>query len=122
MSQSACPPFPPRYLEFHPTLNVCYVVNELASSILVYRFDEYRVFEALHGLENADNPSFVPTLEIIQEIGTVPSGFPKTFNTCGRIAMDPSGRWVLVSNRGHDSIAVYEVRFEGEIGQLRNVG
>lgn len=35
----------PRYLEFHPTLNICYLVNELASNVMVYRFDEYRALE-----------------------------------------------------------------------------
>ena len=109
---------------------------------MVFRFDESLVVEALHAIENDKkqnqsdaakngteksvsserNDKFVPTLEVLQEIHTVPIAFPKNANTCGRIAVDPSGKWVLVSNRGHDSIAVYQVRFEGEIGQLRNVG
>ena len=30
----------------------------------------------------------------------------------GRIAVHPSGRFVLCSNRGHDSVAVFQVEFE----------
>eukprot|EP00391_Amoebophrya_sp_Ameob2_P000599 CAMPEP_0179007778 /NCGR_PEP_ID=MMETSP0795-20121207/15348_1 /TAXON_ID=88552 /ORGANISM="Amoebophrya sp., Strain Ameob2" /LENGTH=481 /DNA_ID=CAMNT_0020702787 /DNA_START=325 /DNA_END=1771 /DNA_ORIENTATION=- len=116
----------PRYLEFHPQLDVCYVVNELASSIVVLRFDEYRVLEAFERLHNTV-PSVrdpkqlecAPCLEKIQEISTLPAAFPKNMNTCGRIAVDPSGKWVLVSNRGHDSIAVYQI-VEG--GLLINAG
>merc|ERR550532_2698987 len=29
----------PRYIEFHPTLPVCYVVNELSSEVSVFEFD-----------------------------------------------------------------------------------
>eukprot|EP00666_Eupelagonemidae_sp_cell4sb_P016021 gene16021-6395_t len=40
-----------------------------------------------------------PTLRHVQ------SAFPKRLNTCGRITVHTSGHYVLVSNRGHDSIA-----------------
>merc|ERR1719254_230951 len=40
-------------------------------------------------------------------------------NTCGRIAVHPSGMFVLVSNRGHDSITVFRVHREpGSAGLL----
>ncbi|CAD7961267.1 unnamed protein product [Amoebophrya sp. A120] len=109
----------PRYLEFHPKLDVCYVVNELSSSVLVFRFDELRVQEAF---ENAvlqpNNTNFQPALDKVQEISTLPEAFPKKLNTCGRICVDPSGKWVLVSNRGHDSIAVYPIN--KQTGKLCN--
>ena len=47
-------------------------------------------------------------------ISTLPKGFPGSMNTCGRLAVHSSGRYVLVSNRGHDSITVYEVGLTGE--------
>ena len=52
---------------------------------------------------------------------TIPDAFPKSLNTCGRITVDPSANFVLVSNRGHNSIAVFKVdRASG--GLLNNVG
>ena len=32
-------PHGPRYIEFHPTLDICYVVNELGSNATVFGFD-----------------------------------------------------------------------------------
>ena len=48
-------------------------------------------------------------LELVQMISTIPSGFPNALNTCGRITVHSTGRFVLVSNRGHDSICVLSV-------------
>jgi 6-phosphogluconolactonase (cycloisomerase 2 family) len=52
-------------------------------------------------------------------VGTRPHGpvtwavvtlaFPGQLNTCGRITCDPTGQTVLVSNRGHNSIATFKV-------------
>merc|ERR1719217_1382393 len=40
-----------------------------------------------------------------------------------RVAIHPSGRFVICSNRGHDSIAVFRVEPEAEIpGMLSQVG
>ena len=63
------------------------------------------------------------TLKLLQSIGTVPCAFPKKMNTCGRLALHKSGRFVLVSNRGHQSIAILRVIESGpQRGQLTNVG
>jgi len=118
----------PRYLEFHPKLNVVYCVNELANSIQVYRFDEYKALEVYKNKDSVDSVSN-STLESVQEISTVPNSFPKHMNTCGRVAVHPSGEWLLVSNRGHDSIAVYKISqgqgqgaSAGDHGRLVNMG
>jgi 6-phosphogluconolactonase len=63
------------------------------------------------------------TLRLVQSISTLPSAFPRTMNTCGRICVHKSGRFVVVSNRGHQSITVYRVRNQGpKHGELRTVG
>ena len=63
------------------------------------------------------------TLQFIQSISTIPSAFPRHLNTCGRIAIHTSGRYVLVSNRGHQSISILKVNESGPmIGQLSTVG
>lgn len=102
-------PAGPRYIEFHPKLNVAYVVNELGSSISVFEFDETRA-ACLQGGDTS------PTLVQVQTIEVVPTAFPRKLNTCGRLAISPDGRYVLVSNRGHDSIAVLKISMTAEVG------
>ena len=63
------------------------------------------------------------TLTLIQSIKTVPAAFCTTMNTCGRICVHKNGRFVIVSNRGHESIAIFRVRSKGPArGQLGLVG
>lgn len=63
------------------------------------------------------------TLRLIQSISTIPKAFPTTMNTCGRICVHKSGRFVVVSNRGHQSITVYKVKTKGsQRGELQLVG
>lgn len=63
------------------------------------------------------------TLTLIQSMKTIPSAFSTTMNTCGRICVHQSGRFVIVSNRGHESIAIFRVKSKGALrGQLQPVG
>lgn len=63
------------------------------------------------------------TLRLVQSIATIPSAFPNSMNTCGRICVHKSGRFVVVSNRGHQSITVYRVKSSGpKRGELATVG
>jgi 6-phosphogluconolactonase len=63
------------------------------------------------------------TLTLIQSIKTVPSAFSTTMNTCGRICVHKNGRFVIVSNRGHESLAIFRVKSNGpQRGQLSIVG
>lgn len=60
------------------------------------------------------------TLKLIQSIKTVPSAFPTKLNTCGRICVHQSGRFVIVSNRGHESITIFRVKqSQGNSGKCR---
>lgn len=73
--------------------------------------------------ENMDRFKGRSTLRLIQSISTIPAAFPTTMNTCGRICVHQSGRFVVVSNRGHESIAIYRVKSKGsERGELCTVG
>eukprot|EP00411_Alexandrium_monilatum_P065224 CAMPEP_0175533700 /NCGR_PEP_ID=MMETSP0096-20121207/23310_1 /TAXON_ID=311494 /ORGANISM="Alexandrium monilatum, Strain CCMP3105" /LENGTH=444 /DNA_ID=CAMNT_0016836457 /DNA_START=1 /DNA_END=1332 /DNA_ORIENTATION=+ len=101
----------PRYIEFHPTLPICYVVNELSSEVSVFRFDA-KTAERLIEASPEEVEQAAPTLRLVQTLSTIPEGFDGQLNTCGRIAVHPSGSFVLVSNRGHDSIAVFRVQYE----------
>merc|ERR1712050_228680 len=98
----------PRYIEFHPTLPVCYVVNELSSEVSVFEFDRAAAEDLIQrGQENAKGSK--STLRLVQTVRTIPDAFPGDLNTCGRICVHNSGQFVLVSNRGHNSIAVFRV-------------
>lgn len=92
----------PRHIDFHPTLPVAYLANELDSTIATYRWDQ-------------DKGTLVP-LQILPSL-------PETYfgnNTTAEIWVSPSGRHVYISNRGHDSIAIFAV--DPVSGLLRAAG
>ena len=86
----------PRHLAFHPGGRHAFVVNELSCSVTVYRFDP-------------DSGE----LTRLGSLSTLPLNY-MGFNTCAAIHVDPQGRFVYASNRGHDSIAVFEFDAESE--------
>eukprot|EP00567_Pseudictyota_dubia_P009467 CAMPEP_0197441044 /NCGR_PEP_ID=MMETSP1175-20131217/7409_1 /TAXON_ID=1003142 /ORGANISM="Triceratium dubium, Strain CCMP147" /LENGTH=535 /DNA_ID=CAMNT_0042971267 /DNA_START=64 /DNA_END=1671 /DNA_ORIENTATION=- len=116
----------PRYLEFHPTYNIAYVVNELSSTVAVFLVNKALLQEISNAKKNNEDLSKfkgMSTLKLIQSIRTVPSAFPTQMNTCGRICVHQSGRFVVVSNRGHESLAIFRVKHKGSSrGELRAVG
>jgi len=116
----------PRYFSFHPKYNIGYVVNELSSTVAVFEIDKSLLQEiAAASARKEDMTKFKgrSTLRLIQSISTIPSAFPTVMNTCGRICVHKSGRFVVVSNRGHQSIAIFRVRTKGpRRGELCAVG
>lgn len=88
----------PRHLALHPAGRFVYVINELDSTIAVYHYD------ALAG-----------TLDAAQTISALPSGFAQT-SFAADIHIEPSGRFLYASNRGHDSIAVFAI--DAETGRI----
>ena len=89
----------PRHLAWHPTLACAYVVNELDNTVLTCRFD-----------------AATGTLQGLQILSTLPECFVGNSRAAG-IAVSHDGRQVLASNRGADSIAVFEV--DAATGLLR---
>lgn len=79
----------PRHIAFHPALPLVFVANELDSTVTTLRF------AALDG-----------TLSVLDTRSTVPAGWSGT-NYPADIHVAASGRSVYVSNRGHNSIAVF---------------
>jgi 6-phosphogluconolactonase (cycloisomerase 2 family) len=82
----------PRHCVFHPTLPVLYVNNELDSTVSAYHWDA-----AAGRISGA------------QTLRTIPADFPAR-NTTAEIAVSPDGRFLYVSNRGHDSIAIFAIQ------------
>lgn len=63
------------------------------------------------------------SLQLVQSISTIPNAFPRKMNTCGRVCVHQSGHFVIVSNRGHESISIFRVHQNGpKRGHLKQVG
>ncbi|MEM8946525.1 MAG: lactonase family protein [Planctomycetota bacterium] len=89
----------PRHLTFHPHGRWLYSINELDSTLTVLSFDRQ-----------------TGTLTELQTIDTLPADFQSP-NTTAEVVVHPSGRYVYISNRGHDSTAAFAI--DGETGRLR---
>jgi 6-phosphogluconolactonase len=91
----------PRHFAFAPDGRTLYVINELDSTLSVYRYDGER-----------------GALDPVQTVSTLPEGFAGE-NACAHVVVSPDGRFVYGSNRGHDSIAIWAV---GEGGTVTSIG
>ena len=92
----------PRHLAFHPNGNYAYVNNEMGLTVSVFE-------------RNAASGA----LSIIQNISTVPEGTSHAQGaSTAEIAIHPSGKWLYVSNRGADTIAVYEINPDGKLTRI----
>lgn len=119
----------PRYIEFHPQFNIAYVVNELSSTVAVFEVDRDLLNEIYTASKTKEDIATKfkgrSTLRLVQSIKTIPRAFPTTMNTCGRMTVHKSGRYVVCSNRGHESITVFRVKQKGSTkrhGELQTVG
>jgi len=92
----------PRHIVFHPQLDIAYVSNEQGGSVTAYRFDKTS-----------------GSLQALPSVSTLPSGFSAR-NACAEIKIHPTGRFLYISNRGHDSIARFRV--DGRSGELTPLG
>jgi 6-phosphogluconolactonase len=99
---SAKPGSGPRHLAFHPKAPFAYCVNEMASTVDVLGWD-----------------SKTGTLTSIQNISALPEDFHGE-STAAEIVVDPTGRFVYSSNRGHNSIAMFAV--DSARGTLTSLG
>jgi 6-phosphogluconolactonase len=92
----------PRHFAFHPSGDYAYIINELDSTLSVFTYDKDR-----------------GTLKAQQTVSTLPSDSGGE-NTCADVHVIASGRFVYGSNRGHDSIAIFEV--DSATGELSCIG
>lgn len=93
----------PRHFVFHPTKPVGYVINELNATITVLDYDEQ-----------------LGKLTEKQTISTLPADYSGE-KSCADIHLSPDGRFLYGSNRGHDSIAVYQVGEDGTLQMIEYV-
>jgi 6-phosphogluconolactonase len=93
----------PRHLARHPRLRIAYLVSELANTVTVLTARPDGTFAA-RGI-----------------VSTLPAEFSGT-STAAHIALNSSGTRLYVSNRGHDSIAVFAIGADGGLTLLQHVG
>ena len=87
----------PRHIAFHPTLPLVFVANELDSTVATLRFDVER-----------------GALAPLDVHSTLPAKWTGS-NYPADIHVAPSGRTLYVSNRGHNSLAVFSVSASGAL-------
>jgi 6-phosphogluconolactonase len=91
-----CPPGSgPRHLAFSADGKFMYVLTELASTVLAYKY------------ENGETG-------LIQQISMLPSG-SAVKSTGAAIHISPDGKSIIASNRGADSLAVFDIKEDGSL-------
>jgi 6-phosphogluconolactonase len=92
----------PRHLALHPTLPYAYSAEELTSTV---------------GIFSIDNTG---GMTLVQDtVRSLPKEF-KEPNTSADIHTDPQGKFLYLSNRGHDAIAVFSI--QQSTGRLKLIG
>ena len=81
----------PRHFSLHPSGRFAYTNNELTCEVTAFSRD-----------------FTTGTLTAVQQISTLPADFDGRKSTA-ECLVHPNGRFLYVSNRGHDSIAVYSI-------------
>lgn len=91
----ATPGAGPRHLVFHPEKNIAYLFGELNSTVIVLAY-------------NPQDGSFTEK----QTVSTLPSDFSGE-NGGAAIRISKDGKFLYASNRGHNSIVVYQISEDG---------
>jgi len=98
----AAPGAAPRHFAFHPSVRYAYQCNEINSTVTSFGYD-----------------AATGRLDELEVQTTLPADFSER-NSTAEIQVAPSGRFVYVSNRGHNSIAIFAV--DQASGRLSPVG
>ena len=82
----------PRHFNFHPSGKYGYVINEMALTVTAFQW------EAKKGV-----------LKEIQTISTLPADADRKGASTAEVLVHPSGKWLYGSNRGHNTIALFNI-------------
>jgi 6-phosphogluconolactonase len=93
----------PRHIALHPTAPFAYVIGEIGDTMTALSLD------AATGRMTA-----------LDTVSTLPPGVDGDDSHCAEVAFGAGGRFLYGSNRGHDSLVVYEV--DAATGTLSVVG
>jgi len=94
----------PRHMAMHPSLDICYVSNELFNTVCVAQLDNSEPAES--------KPRLIPiqyesTLENREQVSYV-----------SEIKLSPDARFLYVSNRGDNSLAIFKVAADGKLTRV----
>ena len=92
----------PRHAAVHPNNRWVYMCEEKGNKVLYFDFDQE-----------------TGKLKALQELSTVPETVTG-YSDASEVSVDPTGQWVLVSNRYTDILSVY--RIDPLTGYLRVTG
>jgi 6-phosphogluconolactonase len=92
----------PRHMALHPDGGFAYVTDELSNTVGVYTIDK---------------TAALLSSSAVQNITTLPPGFTNT-STAADIHLSSNGKFVYVSNRGHNSIVSYKINADGTLKPL----
>lgn len=92
-----------RHIVFHPNRRFAYINTEYIGTVL-----------SCHWEPEAG------TLETFQILPTIPEDYVGNYSLSSEIEIHPNGRFLYVSNRGHDSLAIF--RIDEVTGKLTALG
>ncbi|WP_041736471.1 lactonase family protein [Dyadobacter fermentans] len=87
----------PRHLIIHPSGKRMFLLNELDATVTACSIDKKGVIKA------------------IKTYPTIPADYSGPTNTSAAIHLHPNGKFVYVSNRGHNSITAFRILGNGEL-------
>ncbi len=90
----------PRHLAFHPNGKYFFVINEIGNTITTFEISDFS------------------EINLVGNVSTLPADFEGASNTAD-IHISKDGKFLYGSNRGHNSIVIFEVQ---ENGALKLVG
>jgi 6-phosphogluconolactonase len=100
-SQATKPGAGPRHMVFRPDGKFAYVINELNSTVTAYSYD-----------------TAAGKLNEVQTVSTLPEYYDGP-NTAAEVDVHPTGRFLYVSNRGNNTVVLFNV--DAEKGTLTYV-
>ena len=92
----------PRHFAFHPSGKWAFVINELNMTMTPLKYDAEK-----------------GTLTVLESVSTIPEGTTGKNLSTAEVQVHPSGKFVYGSNRGHNTIAVFQ--FDEQTGKLKLV-
>lgn len=92
----------PRHAAMHPNNRWLYMCEEKGDKVLYFQFDDK-----------------TGKLTPLQELSTVPETVT-SYSDASEVMIDPTGQWVIVSNRYTDSMAIYHI--DPVTGYLKTTG
>ncbi len=94
----------PRHMVMHPSMDICYVSNELFNTVCVAQLD------------GSDPEQIKPRLLPIQYESTLDNRDQTSY--VSEIKLSPDSKFLYVSNRGDNSLAIFKVLTDGKLERI----